>query len=81
MLRLDGVSASYRGLRALQGVSLEVARGEVVAVVGANGAGKTTLLKSIAGQVATEGTHRVRGSVAAPAAGASHHPVGCINGA
>jgi len=35
MLRLDGVSASYRGLLALQGVSLEVARGEVVAVVGA----------------------------------------------
>jgi branched-chain amino acid transport system ATP-binding protein len=55
MLRLDGVSASYRGLRALQGVSLDVARGEIVAVVGANGAGKSTLLKSIAGQVATEG--------------------------
>jgi branched-chain amino acid transport system ATP-binding protein len=56
MLRLEDVSASYRGLRALQGVSLEVARGEIVAVVGANGAGKSTLLKSIAGQVATEGT-------------------------
>ena len=56
MLRLDDVSASYRGLRALQGVSLRVARGEIVAVVGANGAGKSTLLKSIAGQVTTEGT-------------------------
>ena len=56
MLRLEDVSASYRGLRALQGVSLEVARGEIVAVVGANGAGKSTLLKSIAGQVPTEGT-------------------------
>jgi len=56
MLRLEDVSASYHGLRALQGVSLEVARGEIVAVVGANGAGKSTLLKSIAGQVATEGT-------------------------
>jgi branched-chain amino acid transport system ATP-binding protein len=55
MLRLDGLSASYRGLKALQGVSLHVARSEIVAVVGANGAGKTTLLKSIAGLVATEG--------------------------
>ncbi len=55
MLRIDGLSASYRGLKALQGVSLDVAKGEIVAVVGANGAGKSTLLKSIAGQVAIEG--------------------------
>ncbi len=55
LLRLDSVSASYRGLKALQGVSLSVVRGEIVAVVGANGAGKSTLLRAIAGQVATEG--------------------------
>jgi branched-chain amino acid transport system ATP-binding protein len=55
MLRLENVSAAYRGLKALQGVTLEVAKGEIVAVVGANGAGKSTLLKAIAGQVATEG--------------------------
>ena len=55
MLRLDDLSAAYRGLKALQGVTLAVERGEVVAVVGANGAGKSTLLKAIAGQVATEG--------------------------
>src|SRR3984885_1526123 len=55
MLRLEDVSAAYRGLRALQGVSLEVRRGEIVAVVGADGAGKSTLLKSIAGQVTAEG--------------------------
>ena len=55
LLRLDGVSASYRGLRALQGVSLSVTPGEIVAVVGANGAGKSTLLRAVAGQVATEG--------------------------
>ena len=56
MLRLEEVSAAYRGLRALQGVSLQVEQGEIVAVVGANGAGKSTLLKAIAGQVATEGS-------------------------
>jgi branched-chain amino acid transport system ATP-binding protein len=61
MLRLGNVSASYRGLRALQGVSLEVARGEIVAVVGANGAGKSTLLKSIAGLVATDGSIEFEG--------------------
>ena len=56
MLTMQDVAASYRGLKALQGISLEVGRGEIVAVVGANGAGKSTLLKAIAGQVATEGT-------------------------
>ena len=55
ILRLEAVSAAYKGLKALQGVSLEVARGEIVAVVGANGAGKSTLLRAIAGQVATGG--------------------------
>ncbi len=61
LLHLDSVSASYRGLRALQGVSLSVAKGEIVAVVGANGAGKSTLLRAVAGQVATEGAIRFDG--------------------
>ena len=62
LLALDGVSASYRGLKALQGVSMEVGQGEIVAVVGANGAGKSTLLRAIAGQVATEGGIRFDGA-------------------
>ena len=61
LLELRDVSASYRGLKALQGVSLHVAPGEIVAVVGANGAGKSTLLRAIAGQVATEGEIRFDG--------------------
>ena len=58
MLRLEGLSASYRGLKALQGIDVAVGKGEIVAIVGANGAGKSTLLKAIAGQVATEGAIR-----------------------
>jgi branched-chain amino acid transport system ATP-binding protein len=62
MLRLEDVSAAYRGLKALQGVSMEVAPGEIVAVVGANGAGKSTLLKSIAGQVPSQGAITLEGA-------------------
>ena len=55
LLEMEGVSASYRGLAALQGITLQVRAGEIVAVVGANGAGKSTLLRAVAGQVATAG--------------------------
>jgi branched-chain amino acid transport system ATP-binding protein len=50
-LRVVDVEVVYGRIRALQGVTIEAARGTVTALVGANGAGKSSLLKSIAGLV------------------------------
>src|SRR6266478_6043014 len=49
LLEVDGLDAFYGDFQALFGVSMRVAAGSIVAVIGANGAGKSTLLKSIAG--------------------------------
>jgi branched-chain amino acid transport system ATP-binding protein len=49
LLEVDELDAFYGDFQALFGVSIRVAAGAIVAVIGANGAGKSTLLKSIAG--------------------------------
>jgi branched-chain amino acid transport system ATP-binding protein len=51
VLKIRSLDVAYGGLRALNGVSIDVERGQFVAVVGPNGAGKTTLFKTISGVV------------------------------
>jgi branched-chain amino acid transport system ATP-binding protein len=62
LLAIDGVSKRFRGLLAVDRVSLAVPEGAIVAVIGPNGAGKTTLFNMIAGVHAPDtGTIRFAG--------------------
>lgn len=67
MLTVRDLGAAYGQHRALTGVSLDVATGEAVVILGANGAGKSTLLKAIAGRLASSGRraggHRLGGRI------------------
>jgi branched-chain amino acid transport system ATP-binding protein len=49
MLRIENLDVFHGDAQALDGVSLEIAAGAIVAIVGANGAGKTSLIRTIAG--------------------------------
>jgi urea ABC transporter ATP-binding protein UrtE len=53
MLKLEGIVAGYRRTTVLNGVDLELANGEIVAVLGRNGVGKSTLLKALIGTIRT----------------------------
>ena len=58
MLRIENLDVFHGDAQALDGVSLEIEQGAIVAIVGANGAGKTSLIRTIAGM------HKpVRGSI------------------
>jgi len=49
MLKLEGVETWYGAIQAIKGISLDVIKGEIVALLGANGAGKSTTIKTITG--------------------------------
>ena len=84
MLELADVHVRYGNIRALQGVSLRVANGELVALIGSNGAGKSTTLRTISGLLRpTQGAITFEGSDITTAAtdrivalGISHCPEG-----
>ena len=54
LLKLDNVKTYYGNIRALKGISLEVAEGEIVCLIGGNGAGKSTSLMTISGVLTPE---------------------------
>lgn len=68
VLSIDGLDKAYGGTRALRGVSMELAPGEIHGLVGENGAGKSTLIKIVCGvQQADTGEIRLDGAPFAPA--------------
>ena len=49
MLKVDNIDVYYGAIHAIKGVSIQVAKGEIVTLVGSNGAGKSTTLRTISG--------------------------------
>jgi branched-chain amino acid transport system ATP-binding protein len=82
LLELEGVEARYGPVQALHGITLEVAEGSIVAVLGANGAGKTTTLRAVSGTVRRtgriifDGKQLRAGPEAVARAGIAHVPEG-----
>ncbi|HEU5417261.1 MAG TPA: ATP-binding cassette domain-containing protein [Streptosporangiaceae bacterium] len=61
-IQIQGLEKSYKELRVLRGVDVEVARGSIFALLGSNGAGKTTVVKILSTLLrADTGTARVNG--------------------
>src|SRR5688500_1512438 len=61
LLEVKGLEVHYGGIRAVKGIDLEVAQGELVCLIGANGAGKTSTLKAICRLLASSGAIRYDG--------------------
>jgi ribose transport system ATP-binding protein len=76
LLRMQGIVKSFPGVKALRGVSLDLHRGHVLAIVGENGAGKSSLVKTLSGayepdegSIEIDGATLARGTNAAIDAG------------
>lgn len=61
MIQVESLAKSFRGARVLDGLDLELAAGDRVALVGANGAGKTTLIRCLLGEYSAEGRVAIDG--------------------
>jgi branched-chain amino acid transport system ATP-binding protein len=61
LLEIRGLEVRYGGIRAVKGIDLEVAQGELVCLIGANGAGKSSALRAIAGLAPAAGSVRFGG--------------------
>jgi branched-chain amino acid transport system ATP-binding protein len=66
LLDVDSLSVCYGNLRVVHDVSLAVARGTLVTVIGANGAGKTTLLNALIGLIPSQGPISFEGKAVSP---------------
>ena len=63
MLRIEGLRKNYGAVAALQGVDIDIRRGEVMGLIGPNGSGKSTLLRILLGSLRPErGTVRIFGT-------------------
>ena len=62
LLAVRGLQVHYGGIRAVKGIDLDMAEGELVALIGANGAGKSSTLRALSGLVGAEGELRYDGA-------------------
>jgi ABC-2 type transport system ATP-binding protein len=61
MIRCENLSKSFRRARVLDGIDLDIALGERIALIGSNGAGKTTLIRCLLGEYIHDGTVTIDG--------------------
>jgi ABC-type uncharacterized transport system ATPase subunit len=82
LLQIANLSKSFPGVKANDNISIEVNKGEIVALLGENGAGKSTLVKSVFGLVKPDsGTITIKGEVIEPGdtAAAIRHGIGMVH--